>query len=81
MSTETKRRCNGLRAHLDEIGYLIADFEDVSEEREKFLEALCAIHAKDFGLLGGDETWSVGQWHEYIREVIAEFQVIAKEVL
>lgn len=74
MSTETKRRCNGLRAHLDEIGYLIADFEDVSE-------ALCAIHAKDFGLLGGDETWSVGQWHEYIREVIAEFQAIAREVL
>ena len=26
----------------------------------------------DLGILGGDETWSMAQWHDYIRSVAQE---------
>ena len=81
MSTNLERRCKGMHMHLDELGCLIDDFEESIVDRDRYLAALEKICTKDFGLLEGDSTWSVDQWHEYIYEVTAEIQVIAREVL
>jgi hypothetical protein len=33
---------------------------------------LYQLDAFDSGLLGGDKTWSVEQWHDYIRSLLDE---------
>jgi len=81
MKTVEMLRCNKVRSHLSYIEEMVDDFGVLSENNDRYESALEEIANKDFGLLGGDESWSVDQWHDYIREVIAEFQVIAKEVL
>lgn len=81
MGTETILRCNKIRSHLNAMEELVDDFKQLSEDNERCVSVLEEIAHKDFGSLGGDESWTVDQWHGYIRSVIQEFQVIAKEVL
>lgn len=81
MGTETKKHCAKLHSHICELANLIDDFGTISQTCERHEDALNRISDRDFGLLGGDESWTVDQWHDYIREIIAEFQVIAREVL
>lgn len=81
MGTETIMRCNKIRSHLNAIEELVDDFKQLSEDNERCVSVLNEIFDKDFGSLGGEESWSVDHWHSYIRSVIKEFRDLAKEAL
>mgnify|MGYP003353903312 CR=1 FL=1 len=66
---------------VNSLGELVDDYRTLKDERESFFSALESVSDYDAGLLGGDEDWSVGQWHDYIRSIIGEIQQIANEVL
>jgi hypothetical protein len=55
--------------------------QHASEEIAVYREALQEIASWDEGLLGGDKSWSVEQWWDYIRNIISRIQARANEAL
>lgn len=68
-------------SEVNSLGNLVDEYRDLKKERDTFFSALESISTFNEGLLGGNDGWEVGHWHDYIRSIIGEIQQIAKDVL
>lgn len=72
-----ERELKNIEAACNEISNLADEYRTLQKENERLYGALEDVRDHDEGLLGGDEDWSVDQWHDYIRTVIESIQAKA----
>lgn len=57
------------------------EIETLKRENQRLRAIINQVISWDEGLLGGDNSWSVGDWHNYLRGVIRAIQFFAARAI